>query len=387
VVVDRGCAVTTVSVPFAGFTVEARFVEQQAVLVARGEVDISSASKLDAFLDAVIVSGFRSVVLDLAELDFLDQAGQRVIAYAASRLVASGGELEIRSPSALATRILDITWLGGLAEMHQSPPARDRLGPAQSPAAAGMPLGREIPARVRGMEKITALSSDNEVVDGALRLVVALARATVGGADGVSVSLQRHGRLATVAASDQTISYMDANQYATGEGPCVDASIEGRWFHAESLDTETRWPAFTPRAHALGINSILSSPLVARNKPVGALNIYSRTAAAFTPKDQELAAVFATEASTILTDAGVDVTDVQLAGRFQEALRTREIIAQAQGVIMEREGVGEDDAYATLRRSSLWAGQPLLEWAQNVMGSTRRRLPHVGPGSSGDRGG
>ena len=58
----------------------------------------------------------------------------------------------------------------------------------------------------------------------ALRLAVE--RATVGGADGVSVSLRRHG-LAPVAASDQTISDMDANQYATGEGgPCVDASVD-----------------------------------------------------------------------------------------------------------------------------------------------------------------
>jgi len=138
-----------------------------------------------------------------------------------------------------------------------------------------------------------------------------------GGADGVSVSLRRHGRLATVAASDQTISDMDAIQYATGEGPCVDASVEGRWFHAESLDTEFRWPAFMPGALALGINSILSSPLLARDKPVGALNIYSHTESAFAPKDQELASVFAAQASVILTDAGLDVTDEQLASRSE----------------------------------------------------------------------
>ena len=74
------------------------------------------------------------------------------------------------------------------------------------------------------------------------------ARTSVNGADGVSVSLLRHGELMTVAASDETIMEMDTEQYATGEGPCVDASLRGRWFHAESLDIETRWPSFTPRA-------------------------------------------------------------------------------------------------------------------------------------------
>jgi hypothetical protein len=65
---------------------------------------------------------------------------------------------------------------------------------------------------------MTAMLADPDVVDGALRLVVELARSCVSGADGVSVSLLRHGVLSTVAASDQTIMAMDADQYATGEG-------------------------------------------------------------------------------------------------------------------------------------------------------------------------
>ena len=222
------------------------------------------------------------------------------------------------------------------------------------------------------LRRVTAIPADKDVIDGALRLVVALARATVGGADGVSVSLRRQGRLSTVAASDQTISEMDASQYATGEGPCVDASVEGRWFHAESLATETRWPNFTPRARALGINAILSSPLLAADRPVGALNIYSRTATAFAPEDQELASVFAGEASLILTKAGMDVTDDEVSTRLGEAQRVRRVIAQAEGIIMEREGIPEDIAYTVLRSYSQRTNRPLRERAEEVVASTRR---------------
>ena len=56
------------------------------------------------------------------------------------------------------------------------------------------------------LRQTAAVPSGHEVVDGALRLVVALARATVGGADGASVSLHRHGRLLTVAATDRNAS-------------------------------------------------------------------------------------------------------------------------------------------------------------------------------------
>jgi hypothetical protein len=249
-----------------------------------------------------------------------------------------------------------------------------RLGPEQSTSTPGIPVG--IPAQAHDLRRVSAVPADEDVVDGALRLVVALARVTVGGADGVSVSLRRHGHLATVAASDQTISDMDADQYATGEGPCVDASVKGHWFHVESLDNELRWPAFTPRARKLGINAILSTPLLARDQPVGALNIYSRTQAAFRPKDQELASVFATEASTILTDAGAGVSDEELAARFQQALRTREVIALAQGVVMEREGVGRDDAYTILRRASQRTDQSLRDRAEDVVASAGQSGPN-----------
>ena len=224
---------------------------------------------------------------------------------------------------------------------------------------------------------MTAIPTDHDVVDGALRLVVELARTSVNGADGVSVSLLRHGELMTVAASDETIMEMDTEQYATGEGPCVDASLRGRWFHAESLDIETRWPSFTPRAQALGIKAILSSPLKAFEFPVGALNIYSRTASTFDVNAQETAAIYAYKASVILSDARAGVTDSQMAVRFQEALRSREIIAIAKGIVMERERVNEDDAFTRLRVLSLDGEVPLLKRAEAVMHSANE--PNVAP--------
>jgi anti-anti-sigma regulatory factor len=325
-------------------------------------------------LDWAIDQGHRFVVIDLGGLSFMDGSGLRVIGSAAKRLDLSGGMLSIRHPSALVRRLLDI---GGLTELVRIEQPIDTSEGIEVGAAVGFPV-KSVNAEPVGvsavLKRVAALPSDDEVVDGALRLVVALAQATVGGADGVSISLRRHGTLATVAASDQVILAMDAGQYETGEGPCVDASVKGRRFHAEVLDTETRWPAFTPKALALGIKSILSSPLEANNTPVGSINIYSRTASVFAPEDQDLASVFAKEASVILSDAHVDMTDRQLDDRMSLALRTRELISQAQGVIMHRDGIGEDRAYTELRRDSLQNGRPLHQRAQEVVDSARHRF-------------
>ena len=225
----------------------------------------------------------------------------------------------------------------------------------------------------KDLRRVTSMPTDPDVVDGALRLIVELSRSSIGAADGVSVSLMRHGVLSTVAASDQTIMAMDAYQYATGEGPCVDASVQGHWFHAESLDAEVRWPSFTPRARSLGIKAILSSPLTAFGRPVGALNIYSRTAETFEVRDQKEAAAFAEKASVILSDAQAGVSDTEMAIRFQEALRSREVVSLAKGIIMEREGIDAVEAFSKLLQLSLAEGVPLLHRAAATVHSALRR--------------
>ncbi|HWE70505.1 MAG TPA: GAF and ANTAR domain-containing protein, partial [Acidimicrobiales bacterium] len=129
------------------------------------------------------------------------------------------------------------------------------------------------------------------------------------------------------------------------------------------------------KARALGIKSILSTPLTAGNVPVGALNIYSRTGSAFAPEGQQLASTFAAEASAILVDAGLEGVDDELSKGLGEMLRTREVISQAQGVLMERHGIGENDAYTALRRISVAQTSPLSQAARDTVTSTPQGRP------------
>jgi anti-anti-sigma factor len=356
------------------FSIGASFVDGQAVLALRGEVDAFTAPEFGAFFETMIDRGHRTVMLDLVGLRFMDASGLAVIALGADRLEVLGGTLTIRTPTALIRQMLDITGFARLVMLgdRESDYREVRSERTRSTRDTQPPDSFPLSQSVR---QFTTVHSDDEVIDGALRLAVTLAHAVVGGADGVSVSLRRRGTLSTVAATDQTISAMDATQYETGEGPCVDASTVGQWFLTQALESETRWPSFTPRARDLGIQAILSSPLLVQSRPVGALNIYSRRTQAFTAQDQELAATFATETATILSEAETHMTDEHLSVRFLGALRAREVIAQAQGVLMEREGLAENDAYSALRRFSRQNGRPLQERAEHIVESTRRPNP------------
>jgi len=349
------------------------YAGSQVVIGVGGELDLLTAPDLSAILDAVVDRGHRSIVLDLGGLTFIDGSGIQVLAATSFRLQPTGGDLVLRAVRPGTRHVLDVTGVSDLLRYEPVDPARPadpRLAPLGPEQRAGdhSSLVSDRPRHTwSDQTRFVAIPANDEVLDAALNLVVVLAKATVGGADGVSVSLSRHGVLETVASSDETIAQMDRDQYATSQGPCLSAAAEGRWFHVGSLADETRWPAFIPRAMEGGIASILSTPLLVATRPVGALNMYSTAEGVFGPDEQELATLFATQASEILAEAVVDISPERAGSRLRDALRSREVIAQAQGVMMERAGVSADEALAWLRRAARQAREPLRQTALDLV--------------------
>ena len=90
------------------------------------------------------------------------------------------------------------------------------------------------------------------------------------------------------------------------------------------------------------------------------------------PPSRRWPRLFATQASAILTDARAESEGEQLALKLQGALRTREVIAQAQGVVMERDGVSADEAFAVLNRGARRDNCAVRRCALDVVGSTHR---------------
>lgn len=350
-----------------GFDLGVDFAVGSVTLRVRGEVDALTAPALGAVLGELVEQSLGELILDLAELRFMDASGLGVIADISGRLITSGRMLTVRSAPSMTLRLLEMTRMDEIF----------RLDPCHVKGAVqdAEPFAGDQPASVErlranlggGLGRVSA-QSNNAVIDAALRLVVVLAGATVDGADGASVTLERNGHMTTVASSNDTVLRMDDHQYETGEGPCLAAAAQGHRFHSESLAEETRWPAFVPRAMEEGIASILSTPLMTAERSIGALNIYSNSERAFGPDQLELAALFASQASGILVDAGGEVTD-QMAERIADALLAREVIAQAQGVLMLREHVTPYHAAATLYRAARAAETTVRQHAAAIVAS------------------
>jgi anti-anti-sigma factor len=76
-----------------------------------GELDFTTIDRLETVLDQLIRSGYRHIVLDLAELDFLAASGLRVLVHADTALHAAGGRLTLTNLPRIVRRVLVITEL------------------------------------------------------------------------------------------------------------------------------------------------------------------------------------------------------------------------------------------------------------------------------------
>ena len=202
-------------------------------------------------------------------------------------------------------------------------------------------------------------------VPNTLQRIVDLAEATIDGCDAAGIFTVESGTAATAAASDELVHIIDRLQIELGEGPCREASVIGTTYYADDLVDEHRWPSFSPRAVDAGIRSVLASSLSVERSM--ALNLYGRMPAAFSATGRAQAALFATLAGLALDAAEERDAGAARAENLLEALQTRELIGQAQGILMERERITADQAFDVLRRASQRVNVKLRTIAKDIV--------------------
>lgn len=199
-----------------------------------------------------------------------------------------------------------------------------------------------------------------------LQRVVELGVESVDGCDLAGIFLVEAGSLTTPASTDSTVADIDALQHRSGEGPCLDVIAGEPVVYADDLADDPRWPRFAPQATAAGIRSVLALRLAA-NGTRGALNLYARYPRAFGALDRAKALVLASLAGVAITSAETRGDEAARAEHLAAALVTRELIGQAEGILIERERVSADQAFDILRRASQHLNVKLRDVAQDLV--------------------
>ena len=177
----------------------------------------------------------------------------------------------------------------------------------------------------------------------------------------------------TVTATDGVAAVVEDLQQSLGEGPCMDASRDGRPVLQSDLGAtgSSRWPGFTAGALEAGIGAVFAFPLQVGAIRLGVLGLYRDTTGALDGLQLAEALAFAEAATTILLHLqGTSPPGQPLHPRLAEAVESRREIHQATGMIAVQAAVGLAEALLLLQARAYSSECLLLEVAQDVV--TRR---------------
>ena len=231
----------------------------------------------------------------------------------------------------------------------------------------GEPSGEETGAGAdqnRLADRLSALARMLEMqpdLQATLDVVVRAAVDTVPGVMEASISeIQRRRDVKTLAATGELPRAVDHAQYDLVEGPCLDTLYQHRTVRLTDLDAERRWPRFVARARELGVGSMLAVQLFVEDENIGALNLISREVNAFDDESEHVALLFASHAA-------VAMSGERARGHLQSAVSTRELIGQAQGILMERFKITGEMAFHMLMLASQDSNRKLRDVADDLV--------------------
>jgi len=217
--------------------------------------------------------------------------------------------------------------------------------------------------------RITGLLLTEETVSHAVEQLARATRDAIEPSMGAGVSLlDPRGVRVSAGATDRVVEQADALQYELGEGPCLSAWASGATVRMDDAATERRWPRWITAVAPLQVASTLSAPLLVKGAGcIGALKVYSTQPAAFDRHAQDLLQSLAAPAAALLAHIQTSETPHRSGAELGQALRSRDLIAQAKGVLLERHGLEEDEAMAALVRAARREGISLRVLAERIV--------------------
>ena len=242
--------------------------------------------------------------------------------------------------------------------------------------SAGRPTGLPgagSPELAAALSQMSGLVLSRETVETALELVTRLAAAATAGTLGAAVTLvDEHGRRSR-AVSNQAVADADALQYELDEGPCLTAWRTRQPVRVDDTTTDARWPHWNAAVQSLGVRSVLSTPLVIGGESIGAMKVYCERPGNYGPHDEQIMLLLAEQAAILLSNSQSLQEARRLSRQLTGALASRDVIAQAVGVLLGQGAAGPEDAFGTLAGAAREAGRSVEDVARELVRTVMAR--------------
>lgn len=202
---------------------------------------------------------------------------------------------------------------------------------------------------IETLNKISKAITSDLYLEDVLKLIVTL---TAGVLHAKICSLwlldEETNELKIRATQAMSKEYLKERSLHLGEGLVGLVAKDRKPVIVENVLTE---PDFKEKklARKEGLVSMLSVPMMVKSRVIGVINLYTTNVHKFTKSEVSLL-------STVANQAAVAIENTELLVKtqvVQAELEARKKIERAKGILMKKQGLAEDQAFALMRKTSM----------------------------------
>ena len=164
------------------------------------------------------------------------------------------------------------------------------------------------------------------------------------------------------AARSASSDYLDRRTLKIDESLIGHTVTEGRPLTFQNVleDSRFRYPEL---AKKLGLASLLSVPLFARDRIIGVINVYTKTHWVFTDEEIDFVKVVASQTATAVENARLMSETLEM----KRTLEARKLVERAKGILQYKHNLTEEEAYLRLRNESRRLRRPMRDLAEAII--------------------
>ncbi|WP_340684100.1 GAF and ANTAR domain-containing protein [Amycolatopsis coloradensis] len=223
----------------------------------------------------------------------------------------------------------------------------------------------------RALDGLAEVLADETDINSLLNHVCHQVIRAVPGVDHATITMVHEHRPETEAFTSEDGIELDATQYATRRGPCLEAAKSAQTRRGNISEASKHWPEFAPASRTAGLSGFLTVPLIVNGDYSGAVNCYSRQAQGFAELDVHLLRLYTSAVGAILRTYRHYEKASQLAEHLAIALSTRAVIDQAKGVLIAVHGFTDKEAFELLVKQSQRENVKLRDLAYRFLETVR----------------
>lgn len=211
--------------------------------------------------------------------------------------------------------------------------------------------------------EISRAISSNRYLEEILLLIVGMT-AQLMGSKICSLMLLDEEKQELVIKATQSLS----ENYRTKPPVKVGESVSGRAVQRKepikvldvTQDKDYKYPEI---ARTEGLKSLLSVPMMIKNRVIGVLNCYTTSEHEFAPDEIRVLVGVANQAAVAIENTNFLAEKIIAV----EALETRKRVERAKGILIKRHKMSEPEAYRTIQKQSMEKRHSLKEIAEAII--------------------